>query len=213
MEEYLINNFKHYLTKSNERNYVNIIFNSYLIYYGVKKAYFDVLVINENIQQFLNFLETINLKYEIKYCGLFIVKKHVVIPENVLNNIGKFLGYQESYHNHELINVVNFMSICVSKSNEPPDINIINNNLENGFIRLRGIYDYNEIWIELFNSQPFDFFTRLVLLLNLHLNKIGYNGYIMLGSKLYKKVIVFTKDNVDNFDLLNNFTELMFNLE
>ena len=126
--------------------------------------------------------------------------------------MGYFLGYQENYPVSELRNVKNRMSVYASQINNIPNINIMEDNINKNISMMNGMHnDYIEVWGELFNSQPFDLFMDLVIRLNYFLNMIGYNSFIVLRSMKYNKVIIFTKDSLEDEELFNDFMSLEFN--
>ena len=89
--------FIYFLKTSNDRRYLQIVLNSYLIYYDVRPAYYSAGSLPDDIKDFLDFLILIDLKYIYNGSELFIVKRNISIPEDVYNFLGYFLGYQENY--------------------------------------------------------------------------------------------------------------------
>lgn len=203
-----------FLTKYNFSYFeIIIILNAYLIYCGVRPGFFTDITITDKFYTFITYLQMWGLKYKYvdKTKKLFITNKNKIIPDEsnlTAIEMGNFLGYLQSSNIKDIVNYNYTFSVCVSLFDDiEPDNNLIMDNIINGRNKLYGmVHTYYTLWNEVFDNISLNVFERLLMELNICLNKINSYGYIIIQSKRLNSSIVLSMNNIDLcYNYFNNF--------
>mgnify|MGYP001040579582 CR=1 FL=1 len=201
LKEYNLENiFINYLNNTKLKSFTIILLNCYLIHYNLKGGVIYNKISSKKFTKFISYLTSIGFNYEYINNDILITNKFINYNKD---NLGEFLGYQQNYKIYDLKNIKNCLSIIASKSKFPPNTDIINFNLSQGYSRLGKILSYKnryvELWTEKFDKLSFSNIISIINKFNNCLNNINYNIYIVISSNEIKKCIVLSTININDF--------------